>query len=562
MVLLIVMAITILSLGFLSRSDVELACGRNMALRTQVDYLAESGLEHAKGLILKPQEIAGEYWTGALGHQLVAGSDDFYDVEVVKLGECNYRITCDAYRESNGEQVGRSGLKAQLRLDPCIALWAGSDTRIGRRITINGDAYCSGALINQGVINGDVFSGGLSGSILGQHKAAADLSLAWPRVTVGDFTSHYGVQVVGSNLSNQALGPYVPVRVCRRSGNLELGSNVQIEGMLVVEGDLVVKGSANVITAAKNLPALLVTGDLVMDVGGQLDIHGLGVVEGKLRVSEGAVGLNVLGALFVQGRLEQVTVDSSGSGNFGVLYNDPTWRAAGGQTAGALELNGIDDKVEDADAGSYLNGLSSVTVSLWLKSDVAGEDRGVLFSREPSGSDEELGIRYDMAGAGGPGTSGITASIKTTSGHTRIESTSNIQSTAWQHLALVWQSGSSLKLYIDGQLDPLLYDMGPATGTISGVQKLMVGCGAQGTHWDGMIDDVRIYNRVLDPNEIYPPVEGLVGLVTHWRLDEQGVDVMVTAAPSRTAVVVWSAEGAAQKWGSAADAFYRSIESK
>ncbi|MBA7693960.1 hypothetical protein ES703_102560 [subsurface metagenome] len=60
-VLFIVMAITILSLGFLSRSDVELACGGNMILRTQMDYLAESGLEHAKGLILNPQDVDSEY---------------------------------------------------------------------------------------------------------------------------------------------------------------------------------------------------------------------------------------------------------------------------------------------------------------------------------------------------------------------------------------------------------------------------------------------------------------------------------------------------------------------
>jgi type II secretory pathway component PulK len=64
-VLIVIMAITVLSLGFLSRSDVELACGENMVLRTQMDYLAESSLEHAKGLILNPQDISSEYWTGA-----------------------------------------------------------------------------------------------------------------------------------------------------------------------------------------------------------------------------------------------------------------------------------------------------------------------------------------------------------------------------------------------------------------------------------------------------------------------------------------------------------------
>ena len=82
-VLFIVMLITISSLGFLSRSNVELATGQNMALRIQMDYLAESGLEHAKGLILNPQDISSEYWTGATSQQLVAGND-YYDIAVVR----------------------------------------------------------------------------------------------------------------------------------------------------------------------------------------------------------------------------------------------------------------------------------------------------------------------------------------------------------------------------------------------------------------------------------------------------------------------------------------------
>ena len=44
-VLFIIMVIMICSVGFLSRSNVELATGQNMALRIQMDYLAESGLD-------------------------------------------------------------------------------------------------------------------------------------------------------------------------------------------------------------------------------------------------------------------------------------------------------------------------------------------------------------------------------------------------------------------------------------------------------------------------------------------------------------------------------------
>ena len=131
-VLFIVMAITILSLGFLSRSDVELACGENMILRTQMDYLAESGLEHARGLLLNPPDPNLGYWTGAEHLQIVENSNDYYNVDVNQLpfvdpcdpNVCDYEITCTAYREKYGEKVGESILKAELHIDPNIAYWA------------------------------------------------------------------------------------------------------------------------------------------------------------------------------------------------------------------------------------------------------------------------------------------------------------------------------------------------------------------------------------------------------------------------------------------------------
>ncbi len=285
-VLFVVMVITILSLGFLSRSDVELACGRNMVLRTQMDYLAESGLEHARGLILNPQDISSEYWTGAAAQQLVAGSNDYYEIEVVRddsvpTDRCNYIIDCNSYRLKDSEQIGRSNITAKLRLDPCIAYWAGSDTVISGQITINGDVYCNGILTNNNTINGDVFANGLSGSgtIAGQQKAVGDLSLAWPRVTAGDFILNYPVQIIDVNsLADASVGN--SERVCHRIGDLELAGSVQIEGMLIVDANLTISGNGNVITSGKNLPALLVSGNLIIEDGCGLDVYGLAVVEG------------------------------------------------------------------------------------------------------------------------------------------------------------------------------------------------------------------------------------------------------------------------------------------
>jgi hypothetical protein len=119
-VLFVVMTITIVSLGFLSRSNVELACGRNMVMRTQMDYLADSGLEHARGLLLNPDSIdlgGADYWAGATAQQLTSGND-YYDTSVVRDsiggGFTNYTINCTAYRLDNGQRTAQSSLSALL----------------------------------------------------------------------------------------------------------------------------------------------------------------------------------------------------------------------------------------------------------------------------------------------------------------------------------------------------------------------------------------------------------------------------------------------------------------
>ncbi len=130
-VLFIVMTVTIVSLGFLSRSDVELACGQNMILRAQMDYLAESGLEHARGLLVNPPDPNLGYWAGADGLQIVENSNDYYDVDVIQLplvdpcdpNVCDYEITSTAYRDKSGVRVGESILKAKLHIDPNTAYW-------------------------------------------------------------------------------------------------------------------------------------------------------------------------------------------------------------------------------------------------------------------------------------------------------------------------------------------------------------------------------------------------------------------------------------------------------
>ena len=317
-VLIIVMTITITALGFLSQSDVELACGANMLMRTQMDYLAESGLEHARGLILNPQDVNDPtygYWRGGTGLKLVPAGNDCYDVAVIRDANdrCNYTIDCNSYRLDGAEKVGRSSLRAELRLDPCIAYWAGSNTTVWPQMTIKGDVYCGSMLTNNSTlgIDGDVFAAGTisgTGTITGRknESVATAYPVAWPNLAVGEFEPTY---YIGSTLysaePNVPTAPFSPsagnpagVRYC--IGDADIAGGVTISGTLVVTGKLTVSG-ANTITAVKNFPALLVGGQVLMKNGGSLVINGLAQIEQEITVDPNTTNANidVTGGLFI-----------------------------------------------------------------------------------------------------------------------------------------------------------------------------------------------------------------------------------------------------------------------
>lgn len=326
-VLVIVMTVTVLALGYIARSDTELACGDNTLLRTQMDYLAESGLVHGRGLVLNPQDVDTEamgYWAGAAAQRLVGGND-YYDVGVVQLGACNYQIVGTGYRQKGSEIIGQSRLTAELRLDPCVAFWAGRSTVIPAVMTINADVYCAGNLTNNGTVNGDAFAAGTIAGIFagGKNEAVSTPPVGWPAVSVSDFCSAYYigytsylVQTIDPNVRDIALGPSGtnPAGVRFADGDVKLAGNVDLYGTLVVNGNLSVSGTNNVIRAVKNFPALLVAGQVRLNQGSELELRGLAKVGEQLVVDPNATDfrLTVQGGLFVENGGIEVPAGSSG----------------------------------------------------------------------------------------------------------------------------------------------------------------------------------------------------------------------------------------------------------
>ncbi len=203
--------------------------------------------------------------------------------------------------------------------------------------------------------------------------------------------------------------------------------------------------------------------------------------------------------------------DSSGFGNDGTLVGEPKWQP--GRVGGALMFDGDGDHVLVPNGGEHLNGLGALTVCLWVKSNVTKTDKGFIIFEDPDTHDNR-DMRYDAAGIYGGGTNLIKCGVTSGAdegpegwpGRQQIESSSNIQTSDWQHIAMTWSSGNRVALYINGKSDTPTSVEPAKVGTLIGYTKLIIGKGGKDVEtnesWNGLIDDVRIYNYALSQEEI------------------------------------------------------------
>ena len=203
-----------------------------------------------------------------------------------------------------------------------------------------------------------------------------------------------------------------------------------------------------------------------------------------------------------------VANDISGNNNDGAVSASGAAFVAG-QLGNAIQLDGVAGFVADDDAESFLNGLEQITVTTWVKADNTPTDEGIFTTANPDNKDEFLAMRYDATGFAGGETAVIKAAVgngEQSGNFSVLETSSNVQTTDWQHLALVWELGAPAQVYIDGVLNTPSDVTGTMAAALNAVDRLWVGRASKFDNgefgWQGLIDDFRIYGRVLAASEI------------------------------------------------------------
>ncbi len=178
-----------------------------------------------------------------------------------------------------------------------------------------------------------------------------------------------------------------------------------------------------------------------------------------------------------------VAIDSSGRNNNGVLVGGA--RRAPGRVGGALSLNGTDSYVR-IPASPSLSTTDTMSVTLWMKL-VAPGDSPRLIDRRDS---------WDIKINNG-------SPQLTNEGPHYAIAESTVGTGVWRHLAVTFDRGTT-GVYIDGIRGAI------ATNTFTGDESLPIVSGelligtfdGKRNFTNGLIDEVRIYNRVLTPAEI------------------------------------------------------------
>lgn len=154
------------------------------------------------------------------------------------------------------------------------------------------------------------------------------------------------------------------------------------------------------------------------------------------------------------------------------------------------------------------------TVSTWVKIGATHDNDGII----DLGSDlkKNIWLHTTSASAG----KGVLAGIGTGSARVEISHEFGADPDGWHHVAAVY-GGGSLLLYVDGNF------VGSTQGNLQ-TEDCLLSIGSSrdsSNYFDGKIDDVRIYNRLLTQTEIMETSDvsasqSTPGLVAYWKFDE------------------------------------------
>jgi len=185
-------------------------------------------------------------------------------------------------------------------------------------------------------------------------------------------------------------------------------------------------------------------------------------------------------------KLDADANDSSGSGNHGTVNGNPNWVI--GPIDGALQFDGLDDCIRT----DYAADLPTWAVAVWVNSPAAPSNAAPA---GPVHRENNFQINWDHTSADFRGAAGLRV------GDTwYAASFGELEANRWYHLAATYD-GENLKAYKDGVL--ITDNPEPSGAPDKELTTLKFARHSRyGDHFEGAIDDVRLYSYDLSADEV------------------------------------------------------------
>jgi hypothetical protein len=195
--------------------------------------------------------------------------------------------------------------------------------------------------------------------------------------------------------------------------------------------------------------------------------------------------------------------DSSGAGNNGA-YNGALY-SQGGKVNTGIGFDGVNDNINTGDINA-LDGLSELTVSFWMKSDTLNDYATLAAKWVPATGYQGWLIEEGTAAI--QGNNDILFAVSDDGNDYGVTQTDVLSAGVWKYVVGVFNGSAAsnadrLKIYIDGQQKTLAFAGTITTTTRITSESVMIGTRSNNAYpFDGTMDEVAIWNRSLNANEI------------------------------------------------------------
>ena len=408
-----------------------------------------------------------------------------------------------------GGTNGSSHLQSIEVYDPTTRQWANAGNFPENKfaadaVVLNDKAYVIAGRRDANNYSNKVFAADLNASVAGVYdlyrkdgNASAGTSLVQAEVADGSVTSSKIASntITTSDLSEQIL-KYLKPEITAQPQAQTVYADTNASFSVTAEGKYLtyqwkkdggnLTGETNATLNITDANATQHDGNYSMVVSNDFGSVESGVVE--VLINNTTLMNGLVGWWKFDETNGTVAYDSSGNGNDGNLTGGPTW--ATGKIGGALSFANANAFV-NCGKGESLDLSGRATISSWIMANTGAPNGGILGKRDA------YAIYWDAGYESFPG-AGVQSIIASSNyvewGHGANTFTSNI----WSHILYLLEDSKEM-FFIDGDL---VKESNIERSIPSSNLNFIIGKLDSYERFNGLIDDVRIYDRALSAAEV------------------------------------------------------------